>query len=213
MDKSENVTFTQKWMEKAVRACLGKEDGELTVSDLEQIKYLRTGESFDSDFFIAVSKEVPPEPFADTDGGDEWIFALRDDDIKRFLDDEDTDFSRLYVSYTFEHEENTDACSPKVVKAWEEYRESIFEERYYEAFEDENEWENWYKNTAENTYRDIRYFRGVQVLRIQGLNTPDYTVFEGMDSLMTLELVETNFQDKKGYEKLYDLKQLSCWMN
>lgn len=213
MEKNENVVFTQKWMEKAVRACLGKEDGKLTVSDLEQIKYLRTGESFDNDFFIEVSREVPPEPFADTDGGDEWIFALRDDDIKRFLDDGDTDFSQLYVSYTFEHEENMDACSQKAVKAWEQYRESICGERYYESFEDEDEWEKWYQNTAENTYRDISYFKGIRVLRIQGLKIPDYTVFAGMDRLAVLELAETVFQDKKGYEKLYDLKQLSCWLD
>lgn len=208
-----NVAFTQKWMEKAVRAYLGKEDGEITVSDLEQIKYLRAGESFDNDFFIEVSREVPPEPFADTDGGDEWIFALRGDDIKRFLDDGDTDFSQPYVSYTFEHEENMDAHSQKAVKAWGKYRESICGEHYYEAFEDEDEWEKWYQNTAENMYRDISYFKGVRVLRIQGLKIPDYTVFAGMDRLAVLELVETMFQDKKGYEKLYDLKQLSCWLD
>ena len=40
---------------------------------MEKIKYLSIGDEFDSSVMIEMSMATPPDPFWDTDGGDEWI--------------------------------------------------------------------------------------------------------------------------------------------
>lgn len=209
---TENITFTQSWAERAVRNFLKKEQGDITAEDIFRIKYLRIGESFDNDFIIQMSTENPPEPFADTDGGDEWIFAVRGKDIEKFLTDSHTDLHQLSV-FGFECEEDSYASSRNAEKKWEGYRDSIYEERYYEQIEDYDKWKQWYENVKLNLYRDLKLFSGLTVLRIQGMELPDFTVFETMKNLKVLELVGTGFCEKDGVEKLYGLKQLACWLD
>lgn len=209
---AEKVTFTQKWIEQAVRHFLKKEQSDITAEDMMQIKYLKIGESFDNDFMIALSKEYPPEPFSDTSGGDEWIYALRGEDIEKFLKDESTDFHQLSF-FGFDHEENLSADSRKAEKKWNDYQAAIYEESYYEEIEDEDKWEQWYEDTSKNVYKDLKLFTGLTVLRIQGTEMPDYTVFAGMENLKVMELVETYFENRDGIEKLYELEQLSCWLD
>lgn len=208
----ETVTFTQKWIEDAVRHFLKNAQEPITVQDLERIKYLKVGESFDNDFIIELSEQRPPEPFADTDGGDEWIFALQGEDIRKFLTDPDTDLHRL-SAFGFEYEENPAAGSREARKNWNDYRETIYQERYYEKIEDDEQWEQWYEETRGNIYKDLSLFTGLFVLRIQGTAMPDYTVFAGMEHLAVLELVGTCFADQGGMERLYGLRQLSCWLD
>lgn len=208
----ETVTFTQKWIEDAVRHFLKNAQEPITVQDLERIKYLKVGESFDNDFIIELSEQRPPDPFADTDGGDEWIFALQGEDIRKFLTDPDTDLHRL-SAFGFEYEENPAAGSHKARKNWNDYRETIYQERYYEKIEDDEQWEQWYEETRGNIYKDLSLFTGLFVLRIQGTAMPDYTVFARMEHLAVLELVGTCFANQGGMERLYGLKQLSCWLD
>lgn len=208
----ETVTFTQKWIEKAVRNFLKNEKEPITAQDLAQIKYLKIGESFDNDFIIELSEQRPPEPFADTDGGDEWIFALQGEDIRRFLTDTETDLHCL-SAFGFEYEENHAAGLKETRKNWNDYRETVYQERYYEEIADDEQWEQWYEETKGHIYQDLRLFTGLIVLRIYGTSMPDYTSFAGMGQLAVMELVETCFADTDGVEKLYGLKQLSCWLD
>lgn len=209
---NETVTFTQKWVEEAVRHFLKNPQEPITTQDLARIKYLKIGESFDNDFIIELSEQCPPEPFADTDGGDEWIFALQGKDIERFLTDSDTDLHCL-SAFGFEYEENHAAGSKTARKNWDDYQKTIYQERYYEEIADYDKWEQWYEETKANIYRDLRFFTGLIVLRIYGTEMPDYTPFAGMGSLAVMELVGTCFADTDGIEKLYGLKELSCWLD
>ena len=70
MKDEKKVEFTQKWIEDAVKKLQEKED--IYESDMEKIKYLRIGSDFANSYIIEMSTSTPPDPFYDTDGGDEW---------------------------------------------------------------------------------------------------------------------------------------------
>lgn len=170
------VDFTQKWVERAVQEHLGKK--AIEKSDLERIKYLSIGESFDNDFFIGMSLEAPPKPFVDTDGGDEWRFCLRGGDIARLIECYKNGETPVQLSmFGLESEDEKweeYAGSDKAEKLWNDFSESVSSEHYYEQYEEYDEFKIWYNGVRENTWHDIPFFTGVEVLRIKGLELPDF---------------------------------------
>lgn len=204
------MNFNQKWIGQALKNFFGKDN--ITQEDVSKIKYLQIGESFENDFIIALSEEYPPEPFSDTDGGDEWIFALRGENIQKFLENPDTNLNQLSF-WEFEQAEDLYAQSEKAVQNWEKYKKSIYREHYCEQTENEDKWEQWYYDVSHSLYKDLKLFSGLVVLRIQGLGLPDYTIFEEMKNLKVLELIEIYFESSNGKENLYNLNQLACWFD
>ena len=209
------VRFTQKWVEQAVQKLLGKE--EIEASDLARIKYLSIGESFDNDFFVEMSLETPPKPFVDTNGGDEWIFCLRGGSIARLIEQEkDTPADIRLSMFGLETEDEKwqeYASSDKAEKLWNVFSRSVSEERYYEQYEDYDEFDAWYQGVKKAVGRDIPLFTGVEVLRIKGLEFPDFTFLESFPDLRVAEFIETTFNSAKNIEKLNSLEQLSCYLD
>lgn len=212
---SEVVVFSQGWVEEVVCKVLGKKKGEICQTDIEKIQYLRIGESFDNDFFVEMSVEEPPMPFVDTDGGDEWgCTCLRNDDLSRFVDEQDNAPQLYTFGFDFEDEELQEyAWSESATQKWDAYKQSICQSDYYEEIEDYNEWEKWYFQTKAILAQELKIFTGVKVLRIKGLEFEDYSFLTEFGQLEVLEVVETRFNSSAQIEELKRLKQLCCWLD
>ena len=212
---NKEITFTQGWIEKSVRKALKKERGGILQSDIEKIKYLRIGESFNNDFFVEMSTEEPPMPFVDTDGGDEWALeCMKNSDISRFID-ECMEETQLFT-FGFEFEDNElekYAWSDVAIKNWNNYKTSIILDNYYEKSVNNVEWENWYKQVKKSLAHELVLFTGVKVLRIKGLAFNDYIFLKSFPKLQVLEVVETRFANYAGIDELKKLSQLCCWLD
>lgn len=195
------MNFNQKWVEQALKNFFGKDN--ITQEDVSKIKYLQIGNDFGNNFVIALSEECPPEPFYNTDGGEEWALTFRDEKIQKFLEG----------SEDCEETEDSFAYSKEAVQNWEKYKKSIYQEYYDEKIEDVDKWNEWYEDVYRNAYKDLKFFTGLTVLRILLLVLPDYSVFGEMKNLKALELAETVVESNNGKENLYNLNQLSCWWN
>lgn len=184
--------------------------------DVAQIKYLVIGESFDNDFFIELSREIPPKPFVNTDGGDEWACCLRNGDIAKLVEKYRGKTDNQMSCFGIDRPDDADwrnyCFSDEARAKWNEFRESISDALYYEELPD-SEFERWYDGVRENTWRDIALFTGVEVLRIQGLVIPDFTILGNFPNLRAAEFVETVFTSADGIENLLNLEQLSCWLD
>lgn len=212
------VYFTQKWIENAVKKFLGKEGEELDESDLEKIRYLAFGETFDNDFYIEMSLENPPVPFVCTDGGDEWGFAsIQGDKIPRFLEQYKNQKDIQFSAFGFEEEEDGQweqyVSSDEAEEKWREFAKSISSEHYYETIEDYDKWDEWYQSVCIHAGEDLGAFKGVQVLRIKGLKFQDFKAFGDLHHLDVLELVETVFGSDEEINSLESLKQFCCWLD
>ncbi len=202
--------FTQKWIENAVRDALGDS------SDPERIKYLVIGESFDNDFFIELSSEIPPNPFVNTDGGDEWVCCLRNGDIAKLVEKYrgQNDVQMSFFGIKRDDDENwREYCfSDEAREKWKTFRECVSTANYYEELPDD-EFEKWYDGVRENTWHDFAAFLGVEVLWIQGLVIPDFKFMDKFPNLRVAVFVETVFATSDGIENLQKLKQLGCWLD
>lgn len=205
-----SVEFTQKWIENAVRDVLGDS------SNPERIKYLVIGESFDNDFFIEMSSEVPPKPFVNTDGGDEWTCCLRNGDIAKLVEKYrgQNDVQMSFFGIKRDEDENwREYCFSDTAKSlWNTFRKSISTANYYEELPGD-EFEKWYDGVRENTWRDFAAFSGVEVLWIQGLVIPDFKFLDNFPNLRVAVFVETVFVASDGIENLQKLEQLGCWLD
>ena len=208
------VEFTQKWVEQAVQKLLGKE--QIEVSDLARIKYLAIGETFNNDFFIEMSLESPPKPFVDSDGGDEWYLCLRGGEIAPLVEkfkDEKSDVQIFMFGLEREDEEwEKYVSSGKAKKLWSDFSQSIVSESNYEEHESDD-FDAWYDGVYSSTWRDVTLFTGVEVLRIKGLEFPDFSFLESFPDLRVAEFIETTFDTAKDIERLNSLEQLSCYLN
>lgn len=208
----KEMKFTQEWLEKNVRKALNKNEGTINQSDMQKIKYLKIGETFCNDFFVEMSTQEPPMPFVDTDGGDEWGCAcLTGNDIARFLETEKDRYKQLYL-FGFEHSKE-DVWSEEAKQKWNQYKQNIIKDEYYEKIEDNDKWEKWYQETCGHLAKDLTLFSGVEVLRINGLSFEDYEFLKQFPNLQVLEVVETSFEKADGMEELKKLKQLCCWLD
>lgn len=209
------VEFTQKWVEKAVCKLLGKET--VDKSDIAKIKYLSIGESFDNNFFIEASLEQPPKPFVDSEGGDEWLVCLRGGDIAKLVEKfkDNTSIVKIFMFGLTRKDEDwmKYVSSREAKKLWSDFSKSLLCERYYVKHENDDEFEAWYDEVAQNTWRDVTLFTGVEVLRIKGLEFPDFSFLGNFPNLRAAEFVETTFHTSKDIERLNDLEQLSCYFN
>ncbi len=206
-----SVEFSQKWVGQAVQKLFGR--SALEPTDLEEIKYLTIGESFENDFFIEMSVEQPPKPFVNTDGGDEWAFCLRGSDISELVKTYKDDSGFQLSMFELEREDKKwqrYCFSGTAEKLWSAFSESVLEERYYEEHSDE-EFDEWYDGVRASIWRDIALFAGVEVLRIHGLEIPDLMFLKKFTNLRTAEFVETTFNSANGIERLNVLEQLACW--
>ncbi len=210
-----SLNFSQEWIAERLADFFQKPVYDITAEDMAGIKYLHIGESFDNEFMLYVSTEIPPDPFVDSDGGDEWAFCLRGDDITKLVDKfKGMENEQLYMfGLDHEDEEWEELISSDEAEAgWKSFTESVMGSSYYEQLDDD-EFDKWYDGISENTWRDIMLFTGVEVLRVQGLDFPDLGFLDVMPDLRVLELVETRFASMRGIEKLSRLKQLACWLN
>ena len=215
------MIFTQKWIEDAVRKGLNNKDGIITETDIVQIKYLRIGETFNNDFFIEMSLENPPLPFVSSDGGDEWGFCcIRGNNLENFINEtieEESNSTDIELSLGLRDYKDDEmrqyAYSDKAENLWNTFEKSITSDSYYEKFDGDEAYDTWYEQIKMNIAKDIVHFKGVQVLRINGLVFDAFGIFKELPELKVLELVETVFHSIEGMDGLKKLEQLCCWMD
>ncbi|MCR5530372.1 MAG: hypothetical protein K6F26_00805 [Lachnospiraceae bacterium] len=216
------VQFENRWLEDAAKKALNwPAEEDLTQEALEKIKYVKIGRSnrFNNGYEVELSTEVPPEPFADTDGGDEWVYCLRGKNIEAFLNQERRNNLLNPSMFGFDDEEYNEAHSDAAQAAWENYKPHIvsgfdfLEVIALSQAEGMDATDRRAERLFYELYRDILHFTGVQVLRITELVMPDYRVFQEMKQLRVLELVEAHFTSDEGYECLKGLQQLACWLD
>lgn len=231
------VEFTQKWIEDAVKKLLQKEN--IHESDMKAIKYLRIGEDFNNGYMIQMSMAVPPDPFCDTDGGDEWeqggagatvtgrFIRLYIDYIKEnpfdYIDTDTGEHSFQLSQFDFWHEfeEEYAKSEPEedgedwkdTVKKWRSFEKTILCETYIEKFDDDDAFDEWYRLAGKAIQQDIGLFTGLEVLRTQGAEYQDMTFLRTMPLLRVWEVVESNFASMEGIDDLVRLKQLCCWLD
>lgn len=212
--------FSQKWIGERVAEFFDKPIEDITAGDMAKIKYLAYGASFQNDFFIEISTEQPPKPFVNSDGGEEWAFCLRGEDISKLVEEykgKNNAYISMYGLDREDEEWQEFVYSRKTKNIWENFTKSLKTSSYYESFEDDvscEKWEKWYDDTEENAWRDIALFTGLEVLRIQGLSKiPDLTFLDKLPDLRVIELVETEFVSFEGIEKLTRLEQVACWLD
>lgn len=216
------VTFQCDWIEQAVRKCLKKAEGPLFDNDLEAIKYVRIGEGFDNGFFIHLSTEKPPSPFADTDGGDEWGDAcaysengLSKGDLEYFIST--LGGSPLYPRKQLEPLDF--AWEKRTREEWNRFKTTIVSQEFYRDsdhngnFDYDGNFDCWYDLTVNTFPKDIPNFTHAEVLRINGGKIKDFTRFDRLTHLRVMELVETSFESLEGFQSLTRLKQLCCWLD
>lgn len=237
MEEGKKLEFTQKWIGDAVRKLLQKED--IYENDMERIKYLRIGEDFNCGFMIEISAETPPEPFCDTDGGDEWKTGGNGGTVTgRFLplfidyikanpfDYVDSDTGKHYFQFSqfgfwreFKKEYNKSEDEEyhedreDTVRKWKSFEKTILCETYEEEFDDDDAFDQWQRQVRRAIQKDIGLFTGVEVLRLQGAEYRDMTFLAAMPLLRVLEVVETDFVSMKGIDDLARLKQFCCWVD
>ena len=235
MKEEKKVEFTQKWIEDAVKKLLQKED--IYESDMEKIKYLRIGH--DDGFIIQMSTATPPEPFCDTDGGDEWepggdgatvtgrFIQLYIDYVKEnpfdYIDSDTGKHSFQLSTFDFwnEFEEEYEESETEedgedwedTEKKWKSFEKTILCERYREEFDDDDTFEEWEQQVEQYIQQDIGLFTGLEVLRTQGAEYQDMTFLRTMSRLRVWEVVETRFLSLAGIDDLVRLKQLCCWLD
>lgn len=230
MEEDKKIKFTQKWIGDAVKKLLQKED--IYESDMEKIKYLRIGSDFANGYMIQMSTSTPPDPFYDTDGGDEWETALTGRFIQLYIDyakenpcvyiDSDTwersyqltDY-RFWQKYEEEYKEleEDEEDWEDTEKKWKSFEKTIFRERYREEIDDDDAWDEWWEKIARNIQQDIGLFTGLEALRTQGAEYQDMTFLRTMPRLRVWEVVETRFASQEGIDDLVRLKQLCCWLD
>lgn len=235
MKEEKKVEFTQKWIEDAVKKLLQKED--IYESDMEKIKYLRIGEDFNISYMIEMSTTTPPDPFCDTDGGDEWklggagatvtgrFIQLYIDYVKEnpfdYIDSDTGERSFELSQFDFWREYEEEYEEPEgdredwkdTVKNWKSFEKTILCETYTEKFDDDDAWEEWYQRVGRSIQLDIGLFTGLEVLRTQGAEYQDMTFLRTMSLLRVWEVVESRFASLAGMDDLMRLKQLCCWMD
>ncbi len=214
------MIFSQNWIGERLAEFFDKTVEDISAEDMASIKYLAFGASFQNDFFIEVSTEKPPKPFVNSDGGDEWAFCLRGDNISKLVEKFKERKNEQISMYGLDREDEDwqeFVYSRKTQKAWENFTKSIKTSNYYEQFEDDEsceKWEKWYDGVEESAYKDIELFTGLEVLRVQGLKkVPDLTFLDKLPYLRVIELVETEFVSFEGIEKLNGLEQVACWLD
>ncbi|MDE7478900.1 MAG: hypothetical protein K2M91_13315 [Lachnospiraceae bacterium] len=239
MKEEKKVKFTQKWIEDAVKKLLQKED--IYESDMEKIKYLRIGEDFNLGYMIQMSTASPPEPFYDTDGGDEWelggaggatvtgrfiqlyINYAKKNPSFYYIDSNTGKHSFQLSQFAFwdEFEEEYEELEAEeegedwedTVKKWKAFEKTILCETYTEKFDSDDAYEKWYQQARQSIQRDIGLFTGLEVLRIQGAKFQDMTFLRTMSRLRVWEVVESRFDSLAGIDDLVRLKQLCCWLD
>ena len=183
-----------------------------------------------------MSTSTPPDPFYDTDGGDEWETSsdgatLTGRFIQLYIDyakenpfeyiDSDTrersfqltDYA-CWHEYEEEYEESEEYYEDweDTEKKWKSFGKTILCERYREEFDDEDVWDEWWEKVGRSIQQDIGLFIGLEVLRTQGAEYQDLTFLRTMSKLRVWEVVETQFQSLEGIDDLVRLKQLCCWL-
>lgn len=206
------VNFQCEGFAKILCDCLGITREELDVAQLEKIKYLYVADE-DGGITMEVSTECPPEPFVNTDGGDEWGTAcFLGEDIRKFLQHEDTSLDELY-DFGYEKDEWEYAWSDEACEKWNAFKESINRIEYYGGEMKGNEWEEWRSTFIRTCPKDIVLLTELEVLRVTSGHFENYQFFGAFKKLRVVEVVETGFEDKAGVENLYNLQQLCCWLD
>lgn len=219
-----SLDFSQKWIADIVSELFDKPASELTAGDMAKIKYLAFGESesLANGFFVEASLQSPPDPFINTDGGDEWILCLLGDSVAL---NKEGNIAKLVEEYKGKENavlsmfglENRDrewqeyAESKDARKRWREFSKSVKSGSHSALIDDDDKFERWYDEICVNAHKDIALFSGLEVLRVQGLRFPDLGFLDNLPDLRVLELVETVFESTEGIEKLTRLEQLACW--
>ena len=233
--EDKKVEFTQKWIGDAVKKLLQKED--IYESDMDRIKYLLIGSDFYNRYTIQMSTAAPPDPFCDTDGGDEWETngdgaTVTGRFIKLFIDymkenpfdyidsctgERSFQLSEYYFwdKYGKEYEESEVEGEDweDTVKKWKDFEKTVQHVRYTDEFENDDVFDEWCKQTEQSIQLDIGLFTGLEVLRLQGAEYRDLTFLRAMPLLRVLEVVESKFSSLEGIDDLVRLKQLCCWLD
>lgn len=231
------IIFSQKWIEDKLKDYFEKD--EITSEDLDKIKYLQIGDGFKGCFVFNFSNEEPFLPYRDPWGGDEWedctlkgekiikhfIEQVLSEEFDDYIDTEPYRF-RLY-NFIKENEEllevapedNTGTLKEQYIrkkelkKALDKYHEQVVQFDYQESFDNSEVEDLWDKEIRKHILDDIRYFRRLKVLRVQGAALKDFSFVENLEELETLELAECTTETMCGIEKIGGLKQFCVWAN
>lgn len=207
------VKFESKWVEKCVRRVLNKPEGELDSAEISKIKYARAGGDFCGSVMLELSTELPPEPFASFDGGDEWSICLHSETTlgERYHLEDYIEINNSFWIDHYKTEEWNYAFSKEAEKKWEKFEKSIVKNNIREDYTEE-ELNNMAEYMDLLPMEDLGLFSGLIVLRLYEAEVESAAWFRIFPELKVVELAEVGVRaEKNSVEEFSGLKQVTFW--
>lgn len=201
-----------------MRKTLNKPEGEIDNEELFKIKYAKAGGDFSGSIVLELSTELPPEPFADLDGGDEWRVCLYSETTlgeKYNLED----YIEMDGEFGIDHHKTEEwkyAFSKEAEAKWEKFKKSIIKNNIFEDYTEEelNEMGEDMDFMDLLPMEDLALFSGLIVLRIYEAEVDSAAWFRVFSELKVLELAEVGIKtEKNSAEEFSKLKQITFWMD
>lgn len=210
------VQFQSKWVEKCVRKVLNKPEGELDSEEIFRIKYAKAGGDFGGSIVLELSTELPPDPFADVDGGDEWRVCLHSETTlgeKYNL----RDYIEINHGFWINHNKTEEweyAFSKEAKVKWKKFKNSIVKNIIFEDCTEKELNEIGEDMDFMNLLpmEDLGLFSGLIVLRLYEAEVDSVAWFQIFSELKVLELAEVRAKEEKNNVNEFSrLKQVTFW--
>lgn len=201
------IIFNTRWIELAVRKTLNIMDGKLTQEDLHKIKYLKIAEPYNNKYSLEISTKIPPCPFIDVNGGEEWEYCcVGKENFEKSLNIPPRNISKEFGLFNY---------STNQIQLNKEYASNIkmFDETGKESTEltkTSLKIVEWVENT-DDLINDLIKFKNLDILRIQGIPFNKTNFLKEFKNLKVLEMADSGSPNLETLKELKNLEQLCIW--
>lgn len=206
----KEIHFNLNWLEKSIRDCLNIPTKPLTQSDIEQIKYLKICEPYNNRFSLEISTNLPPVPFVDANGGEEWeCCCVSKENILKSIKFSSMEIVDEFGEQTYTKEQYAN-CSKflQLAKCYNEYGQLNGDKTSPKVLPNI---EDWYENPNNCLEEDLSLFNNISILRINGIAFDNLNFIKKFKNLKVLECAESGSPNEDTLKQLPQLQQLCVW--
>lgn len=206
----KEIHFNNNWLEKAVRDCLNIPSKALTQSDLDKITYLKIAEPYNYRCSLELSTNLPPIPFVDPKGGDEWeCCCVGKENFLKSLQLSSLEIAEECGEYTFS-KNDYENCSKFLMstKQYNELGQNVGEKESSKVIPNIKE---WYENPNNCLAEDLSLFKNATIVRIYGIGFNNLNFLNEFKNLKVLECSDSGSPDEDTLKELTQLQQLCVW--
>lgn len=201
------IVLNIRWIELAIRKILNIMDTKLTQEDLNKIKYLKIAEPYNNKYSLEISTKIPPCPFIDVNGGEEWEYCcVGKENFEKSLNIPPRNISKEFGLFNY---------STNQIQLNKEYASNIkmFDETGKESTEltkTSLKIVEWVENT-DDLINDLIKFKNLDILRIQGVPFNKTNFLKEFKNLKVLEMSDSGSPNLETLKQLTNLEQLCIW--